>query len=590
MNDKQMHRAIRLRLRSDRKNLLLIALVIFIALGVSHIVTWSKYFYTSDNGMKFLQVVNLTSSEPSLALAYPAQKIIDSPMFAPFVGGHAVLINGRWYSVFPLLYAILNAPFYRLLGIKGLYVIPAASLLAIGCLTYLFTKRFLNRRYAFVTALMTALGSPLFFYGLTNWEHALATALGLAGVFILWDGIRNKQTARIITSGGIIGLACWLRPESYVFLAVVALIILVISEQNRIKLIMYYLAGATLTIASLLIFNASIYGNPLGPQVASNYGVLSHYDVIRLWMTTRLSIVGVFFPITSKRWLATYLFILASVVTLRLISNPKRSAYALIGIEISAFVVLAITLAYLRIRWRVSNFVEASPWMVLVPWIMVAPAENQRPTRRWIIGLGMLAFTFVAIVIASSPVPGWDSWGGRLFLMATPFWVLLGMLAYSSFNTYVSKHRHVRSHRFLLPIAFCTLLISSIIMQSVSAENLFLMEKDWKLLGDAVNRLPHDTVLITNSWWVPLVLAPDFYNHLFLHADSENDFCQLSEALFQRGVTSVAMISTPELLDTPSGECHGDTISLQELSREYISIWTPVEIQIYAVSPVTSPN
>ncbi len=141
--------------RGHWKLLVFLSLLIAVSLIVAQVATRSRYLYVSDQGMKLLQVINITSPEPAIDLAYPGKGLIDNPKFAPFFG-HTVYRSGHWYSVFPLPYALLDAPFYRLLGIEGLYVIPGLSLIAIGILTYVLVGLYLDRKYAFVTALLTA--------------------------------------------------------------------------------------------------------------------------------------------------------------------------------------------------------------------------------------------------------------------------------------------------------------------------------------------------------------------------------------------------------------------------------------------------
>ena len=575
--------------RGHWRLLIFLSLLIIAALAVAQVATRSNYLYTSDNGMKLLQVINLTSSKPSIDLAYPGQRLVENPQFAPFVGGHAVLRNGHWYSVFPLPYAILDAPFYRLLGTEGLYVIPGLSLIAIGALTYLIASLYLDKRYAFVAALLTALGTPLFFYGLINWEHAMATALATAAVLFLGSGLRRGHAIRIVASGSLVGLACWIRPESYVFLAAAALSLAVFARQNRVRIVLQFMTGAILAISPLVVFNILAYGNPLGPQIAYNYGHLSVSGAATYWIEARLSIAGSFFPITSKRWLVTYALIVGAVVLSRLVPTPKHPAYLLAGIETSAFIAVILTVAYLRSRWGISNFVEASPWMVLVPWVLVSPSKNRWPSQACVVGMLLLCTVFTVLVVLLSPVSGGHQWGGRLFLLVAPIWAILGVLAYSDFHTYsrtLSVERNPSSvHRFLLPVAFYALLISSLAIQIVSVEKLSSAKQSWELLADPLAELPREAVIVSNSWWIPLVLAPDFYDHDILHVSSDDDFCQLLHTLVQEGVPSVSLISTPEILDTPSGACATESASLKEISRETIPLWTPVVIQNYAVLP-----
>ncbi|MCP4165060.1 MAG: hypothetical protein GY759_04090 [Chloroflexi bacterium] len=373
-------------------------------------------------------------------------------------------------------------------------------------------------------------------------------------------------------------------------LAAIVLSLVVFVRQKRIRVILQYLAGAVLAILPLIMFNTIIYGNPLGPQIASNYSHLSTSDAAMYWVNTRHGIIGSFFPITSKRWLTVYVLIVGAVVISRIMPATNRPVYAVAGLEISALIAVAITVTYLRNRWGIPNFVEASPWMVLVPWVLVHPSTDRWPNRVCVAGMLFLCAAFTVLVVLLSPITGGSQWGGRFFLLVTPIWVILGVMAYGQLAAYVREHSPGSVHRFLLPIAFYAIVISSVVTTAAGIENLSSTKRSWEPLGQLISELPRDTVLATNSWWIPLVLAPDFYDHYFFRTGSDNDLCQLSFALLQEGISSISMISTPKLLNTPTGSCVIESVSLKEVSISTVPLWTPVVIQNYTILPAGSQN
>lgn len=570
--------------------LIVIVIAISAALLACHTAIRSLYFYTSDNGMKFLQVVNLTFPEPSLALTYPARELISDPEFSPFVG-HVIYRNGHWYSVFPLPYAALDALLYRMWGIGGLYVVPGLSLIAISILTYLLANKHLTQGKAFITSLWVVLGTPLLFYGLVNWEHALGTALVTGAIYLAWIGLqRNWGGTILVASGTVAGLACWIRPESYVFLAIGVPTLIFFIGRSRLREVSQYFIGAALGVIPLLLLNKAIYGNLLGPQVTANYGHLPSRDAIQ-WLQSRIEVAGAFFPIISKRWWAAFIVIVGAIFFSSMTPLSKRTRYALIGVELSSLVAFVITVAYLRKGWGIVNFVEASPWMVLVPWIVVSPTIARQPSHSQVAQpFLLLCGLFVLLVIVSSPVTGGDQWGGRLFIMVTPMWVMLAALVWGGVADYVRESLNNSAHRRLLPVTIGALLIGSVSLQVAGGiKDLALHKMSWEQLAhQTVVDLPQGSIVATNSWWIPLVLAPHFYDYNMIHVSTEVDFCRLSEALAQKGIVSIRVLSTPELLPTPDGTCDSSIVSVKEISRQLIQSWTPVLKQDYIIMLVTS--
>ncbi len=320
------------------------------------------------------------------------------------------------------------------------------------------------------------------------------------------------------------------------FLAAVVLSLVAFASHERFRYVLQFSAGAIAAIIPLLVLNLSAYGNPLGPQVASNYD---------RGLSAFISFSS-FFPTTSNRWMILSALIMVAIFLSRVAPASIRSAFMLAGMEISTFIAVVLTVLYLSNRWGISSFVEASPWIVLVPWVLVRLSTDRLSNRSFVAKMLFISTAFTFLVVLSSPVTGGSQWGGRLFVLVTPLWVILGVMSYRQLVSYVRKQEPNSVHRFLLPAAFCTILMSSFLTQVASVEFLSLTKRSWEPLGQLISEFPRDTVLATNSWWIPLVLAPDFYNHYIFHVDSEDDLCQPSHSLLQnRGSLSLAVISTP---------------------------------------------
>lgn len=132
-------------------------------------------------------------------------------------------VRFHWPSLFPL--ASL-AP-YRLLGARGLYLMPlVGGLLAAAAAAAL--GRAVDPAAGAPAALAVGLSSPVLFYSLLFWEHAPAVALGLGGVLTLVVAQR-AASVRLAVAAALLAGAVVLRPESLLlpapFLVLTALLL-----------------------------------------------------------------------------------------------------------------------------------------------------------------------------------------------------------------------------------------------------------------------------------------------------------------------------------------------------------------------------
>lgn len=170
--------------------------------------------------------------------------------------------NGDGFvSVFPLGYPALAAPFLALLGPAGLRWPAALGAGACAALFALWVAPGLGRRRALAAGAGFVLATPLFFYGVTVWEHTLTVAGVLAALLCL----RSPGRKHAFAAGVAIGLATWLREE----LALMGLA-LVMVEHLRLRDARRTLAlvlGGGLAAAALAAFNLGIYGSVWGAHL-----------------------------------------------------------------------------------------------------------------------------------------------------------------------------------------------------------------------------------------------------------------------------------------------------------------------------------
>jgi len=112
--------------------------------------------------------------------------------------------DGGFLSVYPPAYPALAAPFLAAFGPLGLRIPAALGVAACAGLLTLWLGAAVVSVWAFGAGAALALATPLFFYGITLWEHSLTVALGLGA----WMLASRDAPARLFAAGLLVGLAC----------------------------------------------------------------------------------------------------------------------------------------------------------------------------------------------------------------------------------------------------------------------------------------------------------------------------------------------------------------------------------------------
>jgi hypothetical protein len=231
-------------------------------------------YYSSDGGLKFLQVRQMISGGPGalrLDLRLPAepwvQALWDRGLF-PFEPPFVYTWGGRRLVEYPPFFAAVSAPLYAWLGFRGLYVVP---LVATWLLWWAFLRTCARQGLGpgLTAAALVALvfAAPLTLYSAMFWEHAPAVLLawlGLAGAVAPAPGFSPGHAA---LSGAVLGLSAWLRPEHLLLVALACGWLLVLrggpmTPRGRAA----FFAGAGLAVGVFLAWNWAISGSPLGLQ------------------------------------------------------------------------------------------------------------------------------------------------------------------------------------------------------------------------------------------------------------------------------------------------------------------------------------
>jgi hypothetical protein len=224
-------------------------------------------YWINDCGNKALVATRLLETGyRALAFDQPAAAVDPAARAFPIAPPFAVPLDGAFVSVYPPAYAAVAAPFLAVLGPRGLRV-PAA--LGVACCAGLLSwwlAAAVGSAWAFGAGAALALATPLFFYGVTLWEHSLTVALGLGA----WLLASRDAPVRLFWAGWLVASACWFREE--LALMGISLAFAALIRWRRPAAPAWLAAGAALPAAGLLLVNALVYGTPLGVHLLASAG------------------------------------------------------------------------------------------------------------------------------------------------------------------------------------------------------------------------------------------------------------------------------------------------------------------------------
>jgi hypothetical protein len=245
---------------------------IILALGIAftlllQLSILDEVFFSGDGGLKALLVKQFASGDwhPDLRIKVEHwENELWKEGLYPFAPPFVYEIHDKHYMQYPISFAVVSAPLYRLFGFRGLYIIPLMSVWIIW-IRYYFLSRRLN-----LELLPTCLGlvglifaSHLTLYSAMFWEHTLSCALSFCGVAeILSERDHRGHFIRKLFGGLLLGASVWFRPECAGLLpsVLVAVLVLKLSFKRQVG----FIFAALSMLAGFLILNYVIYGSFLG--------------------------------------------------------------------------------------------------------------------------------------------------------------------------------------------------------------------------------------------------------------------------------------------------------------------------------------
>lgn len=468
-------------------------------------------FWINDNGLKFIQLqAFLRNGTFDLAASWPGSAVDPEQRFFPIRPPFSLRAEGHIYASFSPFFAAISAGPFQLLGFAGLYLWPLIG----GAFALLGCQRLAERlapsaedrgRTGRLAVWIAGLGSPVFFYSLSFWEHTPALALNVWALLRCADFLERPDVRRAALLGVFAALGIYLRSDSYLFAVVLGWLCIRGGPEAR-RLIPVVAAAGGSALAPLWLFHWLAVGHPLGTHIQAQGWVqlgLAEYLAQRVGAATHILANAHANAFWSGAIAFPYLALAAAGTRLRRL--PNLSADALLWSGVGG---VAVLIGHLQSQqampWLlVSNGLFAVSPILILGLVPGAATSRPRPAVEASTRKALLLHVGLYALLTPAMNAQGIHWGCRFILIAYP---LLAALAAAHWSETFSRMR------WGAPRALASgVLLLSILTQLYSIELLRARKQYSAALADQVSdRAP--SFAVTDSWHLPQDLATHFHD------------------------------------------------------------------------------
>jgi hypothetical protein len=184
-------------------------LIVAFYAGLGLAVLAPEAVYSGDIGVKYVQAQALVAHRfTSLDIPYPGAFLDPERAFLALRPPFVLTTAGETQAIFPPVSAVLQAVAVAAAGFRGMIVlsiVSSAAILIAAC-------ALAPRPHRLAVAIAVGVGSPIWFYAVSGWEHAPAVACGTAA--FAWAVRARGASARVgFVAGVLVGAGAALRDE-----------------------------------------------------------------------------------------------------------------------------------------------------------------------------------------------------------------------------------------------------------------------------------------------------------------------------------------------------------------------------------------
>ncbi len=507
----------------------------------------SPGLWINDNGAKFIQVQSIIQGHyRDYSIPWPGAALDPSFRYNPIPAPIGEVRDGRLYVTYSQPFAVVSSIPYRLFGFRGLGLLPlVCGLLLLPAVAMLAGLMGASRGGQRLAVFIAGLGTPVWFYSLTFWEHTPAACLGVWSLVLLLRHLRDGKLRSLAWSAVLVALSVFLRADMLLFAAAL-LALLVMARRRTPRTIGLYLLAITLTLTPLLIFQWRALADPFGLHLAAHSPFTGGLDG---YLAGRgIVIREILFNTHANPWLSA---IMAAPFLLLFFLSPRLTQarldwvgplVAILGFA-AGLVILLGQIGSASPMWglvRANGLFAASAVLILA---FLRTAEDSIASGRMPLdgetGLRWFLLIYVLSYVAFSPTSSTGiHWGCRFLLPAFP---VMGAMTGPVIMRIASSPGPRR--RFAVGAVAATLVLS-FAAEVYSVQLLVRRTAFSARLNKAVAERP-ERIVVVNGWFLPQDLAPNFYGKQIFLVQRPEDWDALPVSLGKSGADRVLLVTWP---------------------------------------------
>jgi hypothetical protein len=492
---------------------------------------------SGDIGVKFVQArALLDNGFRSLTLPNRAEVLDPDGTFSPFRPPFVFETASGTQAIFPPAAAVLQAPLVGMAGIGGMRLL---SILATGVILWCASV-LVRDRSAVVVPVVLGLATPLWFYAVTESEHATGVAFSTAALLVAGASATPLGAAG---AGLLLAAGASVRDECVLLLP--ALLAATWWRTRSLKAIGWSLAGCSAGLVFAGVVEVWWFQRPLAAHL--QHAVHLARSALHL-TTTPNPELPTLKPMTQQErydtvidyWLigvgSTIPIVLTAGATiLAVIAAWCRRVWPLIAmLAVLSLVAVVDATSIVRAPKFAAGLYRLSPFLIfaLLPG---ARSEDGVPLLKRVT---LVAFvTYLALAWIGLDTNGGKSLGPRLILPLVP---LLGGAAIVTIDGYL---RSDRVPARLIGWCGATLVAASFVMQLAGALPAWITRNSEDADRLAAIAAADQHVLVADNMFTAQELLPLYYRRLILLADTPEIGAALGAVLEREKIPSVLVVS-----------------------------------------------
>jgi len=499
-----------------------------------------------DNGNKRIQIEALLASGfRDFSLPWPGRDLDPELAFNPLPNAFSVVRDGRLYSVFSPVFPALSALPFRVFGDAGLCLLPLlASLALLAFVGRIAELAELSARGRALAILVAGLATPLWFYAVVFWEHAVAASLCVGSVALAFEFLMRGSKRRLFLSGLAIALAAGLRDPLLLFAALLGALVFFAMPQERLRTGGIFGAGLAAGLLPLALFQWLALGDPLGFHLTHGFAPRTGQEVgFGFHLRTRPAVLHHLFLAAGGGVALSAL--LTAPFALLLLARPQLPSrlYRAVALAAAAWALAgAIVLAasYATAASPIERLLRSNGFFAAAPLLVVGLLRHRSPeappARARVVGwLSSLVAGYALLYFALTPLRNTTGihWGNRYLLELYP------LLAVPCVVGLLELWRGSAAARG----AAALLVAASVALQIFSIDLLRRKLVFGERLEQAVRESP-ESVVLTDQWWVPQTLAHAFFDKSIFVVSGREQTRILLERLARRDAGAFLFITS----------------------------------------------